>query len=222
MRTLAYLTLQPPGKTEHVMLWLHGLGASNDDFATLLPSSGLGSSHHVQFILPNAPMRPVTVYQGEVVRAWYDVYDFNSILREDAQGLSETAHALSQLIEEVHSQGIAYHRIWLGGYSQGGAMALWTGLAYPKRLAGIVGLSTYMAGMSHFDAVAQKANQDIPILLAHGQFDDVLPWPLHQLSRSFLEQRGYSIDCHAYPIGHSVCLEEMQLLRDWFAKHAHD
>ena len=188
---------------EAAILWLHGLGADGHDFEPIVPELELEKP--VRFVFPHAPMRAVTINQGMRMRAWYDILQLGGG-PEDETGL----RASQKLTEElIRSQNLPANRIVLAGFSQGGAIALLTGLRYPERLAAVMALSTYLPLAGTVAAERSAANRDVPIFMAHGRYDDLIPMSRAQASRDALKALGYSIEWHDYPMPHSVCAPEI-------------
>lgn len=196
------------------VIWLHGLGADGHDFAGIIPQLQLPAQLGIRFIFPHAPLRAVTLNNGLTMRAWYDIYSLDSLHQEDQAGIHASEQAVTQLIQQQQAAGIASTRIILAGFSQGGAMALYTGLRYPARLGGILGLSTYLPLLSDL-AEATAVNQQTSIFLAHGKHDDILPLTLGEKTRAHLQQAGYAVDWHTYPMAHQVCLPEIADISRW-------
>ena len=188
---------------EAAIIWLHGLGADGHDFEPIVPELELPKP--VRFVFPHAPMRPVTINQGMRMRAWYDILQLGGG-PEDEAGLRASQQLTEELIRE---QGMPASRIVLAGFSQGGAITLLTGLRYPERLAGLLALSTYLPLASSLAAEQSAANRDLPIFMAHGRYDDLIPLERAQASRGALEKLGYPIEWHDYPMPHSVCAPEI-------------
>ena len=200
------------------VIWMHGLGADGNDFASLVPALDLRRLPGVRFIFPHAPMMPVTINNGSVMRAWYDVSfgDLEGHTRKaDEKGVRASQTAIDQLIAHENQRGIQARDIVLAGFSQGGAIALHTGLRYPERLAGILALSTYLPLADRLPAEASSANKDLPIFLSHGTYDPVIPLAMAVASRAALEKLGYRIEWHEYPMQHAVCPEEVQAIGLW-------
>ncbi len=207
--------IDPPDAPRACIIWLHGLGADGHDFAPLIPQLGIVQEYGVRVVLPHAPERPVTVNDGMVMPAWYDILARDFRRGEDADGIRQSQQQIVALIEREISAGIAPQRIILAGFSQGGAMALHTGLRYPKRLGGVLALSTYLPLPDRLVSEAHPANRDTPILLAHGTFDPVVPLTLAEQTRRILIDNGYPVAWHSYPMQHSVCPDETRDIRDW-------
>jgi phospholipase/carboxylesterase len=185
------------------VIWLHGLGADGHDFEPIVPELKLPKP--VRFVFPHAPVRPVTINQGMRMRAWYDIFQFGGGA-EDEKGIRESQGLLEALIRE---QPVPARAIVLAGFSQGGAIVLQTALRYPERLAGVIALSTYLPLAGKLKAEKSPANQDLPIFMAHGQYDDLIPLDRAQKSRELLVDAGYKVEWHDYPMPHSVCGEEI-------------
>lgn len=197
------------------VIWLHGLGADGHDFEPIVPELGLPESAPVRFIFPHAPTRPVTINGGMVMRAWYDITAMDLGAAVDTTGIDESSAHLRRLIQAAVESGIPPRRIMLAGFSQGGVIALHTGLQYPDKLAGIAALSTYVAVPDAIRASAADANRDTPIFMAHGRFDPVIPYSLGKRSRDFLTAERYPVQWHEYPMEHSVHPDEIRDLAAW-------
>lgn len=195
------------------VLWLHGLGADGSDFEPIVPELRLGLP--VRFVFPHAPVRPVTINGGLEMRAWYDILGFDRRAKEDAAGIRASAAAVTELVEREIDRGMPSERIVLAGFSQGGAIALHTALRSPKPLAGALALSTYLPLAATLASERSAANASIPVFMAHGIDDPVLPLELAETSRRALEALGYAVDWHAYPMAHSVCMEEVRAIGAW-------
>jgi len=192
------------------VIWMHGLGADAHDFEPAVPMLRLDSGRAVRFVFPNAPVRPVTINGGMQMRAWYDLVSATRDAPEDEVGMRASAAALEALIGRECERGVAADRIVMAGFSMGGAMALFTALRYPEKLAGIIALSTYLPIASVVAAEASKANAGLPIFMAHGQSDDVVSFNFARKSRQRLNQMGHDVEWHEYPMAHSVIPEELQ------------
>ena len=214
---LPAIEIEPPVTATISVIWLHGLGADGHDFESIVPALALPEDLGMRFIFPHAPYRPVTINGGYVMRAWYDIFDDTFLNREDAAGIEESGHELGKLIEREIGRGIASNRIILAGFSQGGAVALHTGLRYPHPLAGIMALSTYLPLATELEGRMSSANRDIPVMMAHGTEDEIVPYTLATQSRKFMEKAGYRIEWHSYRMGHSVCPEEVGHISIWLS-----
>lgn len=200
---------------EIAVIWLHGLGADGHDFEPIVPELGLSGSTAARFIFPHAPTQPVTINGGMVMRAWYDITAMDLGASVDADGINRSTDHLRRLVGATVDSGIPAERIVLAGFSQGGVIALHTGLQYEDRLAGIIALSTYVALPDAVQRSAGDANRDVPIFMAHGRFDPVIPCSLGERSRDFLIKEGYPVQWHEYPMEHSVYPDEIRDLADW-------
>jgi phospholipase/carboxylesterase len=190
-------------------VWLHGLGADGHDFEAVVPQLTLPADRPVRFIFPHAPIRPITVNGGMHMRGWYDISSMEIDREQDREGIEQSEQLLRSLIAQETDRGIPAGNIFLAGFSQGGAVALHTGLRYEQRLAGILALSTYLPLSDSFEDGRSAANQDTPVFMAHGLFDPVVPLQLGQRSRDLLSAAGYSVQWHEYPMPHSVSAEEI-------------
>jgi len=198
------------------VIWLHGLGADGHDFEPIVPELGLDPGLKIRFIFPHAPMIPVTINQGFVMRAWYDIRENRIEAEQDEAGIRQSAQVLGQLIEEQVESGIASERIVLAGFSQGGAIALFTALRYARQLAGAMVLSSYMPLSHSLEAEKNEANSDLSIFLAHGSDDPVVPVDLAYRTRSQLEQQGYTLNWHEYAgMAHGVSAQEISDIAGW-------
>ena len=196
------------------VIWLHGLGADGHDFEPIVPELRLGPDLPLRFIFPHAPVRPVTLNGGMAMRAWYDIISLGGGV-EDADGLRESAGFLSGLLDDPITLSLGAGKTVLAGFSQGGAIALQTGLRLPERLAGILALSTYLPIASTVEAERSQANADCPILMVHGTFDNVIGIDRAIASRDKLLALGYPLQWQTYPMQHSVCGEEIALISGW-------
>lgn len=212
------LIIEPPEAATASVIWLHGLGADGHDFEPIVPELGEVLTRSVRYVFPHAPRRPVTINGGMVMRAWYDIADTDIASRVDEAGVRASADILEALIEDELDKGLASERVLLAGFSQGGAVALHTGLRYPKPLAGILALSTYLPLQDAAGEERHPANGDIPIFLAHGSQDPVIPLALSEHSRRFLVSLGYRVECHTYPMPHGVCPEEIRDTAIWLER----
>jgi phospholipase/carboxylesterase len=199
------------------VIWLHGLGADGYDFDPIVPALRLPGGPEIRYVFPHAPIRPVTINGGAEMRAWYDIVALQRGAHEDEAGIRESAAAVAALIRREAERGIPAHRVVLAGFSQGGAVALHAGLRYPEKLAGIIGLSTYLplrasAGEFH------PANRETPIFMAHGTLDPMVPAVLGEESAGFLAETGYEVEFKSYTMPHSVCPEEVEDIRRWMGR----
>lgn len=197
------------------VIWLHGLGADGNDFAPIVPQLGIAAELRVRFIFPHAPKQPVTINNGFVMRAWYDVKTPVLLQQQDAKGIKASQKALIELIRQQQEQGIDSKRIILVGFSQGGAIALYTGLRLKDPLGGILSLSSYLPLADTTAKEASEENQGVSIMMAHGNFDPVIPLQAGQESLQQLQALGYQPEWFSYPMEHSVCIEEIQEIGRW-------
>ncbi|PXF28658.1 hypothetical protein WH50_25160 [Pokkaliibacter plantistimulans] len=206
---LNYEVVEPRGEHRASVIWLHGLGADGHDFVPVIPLLGL--SEHVRFILPHAPVQPVTINGGYLMPSWYDILETLPERKVDEQGLDAAAGWIGALIEAEHQGGIAYDRIALVGFSQGGAVAYHTGLGYAQALAGIVALSTYIASPGRLQLAQAALPRSLPVAIMHGEADDVVPFMLGQQALSTLQGWGLTPQWRAFRhMGHEVTVEEIQ------------
>ncbi|MFL9610895.1 alpha/beta hydrolase [Methylobacillus sp. Pita2] len=192
------------------VIWLHGLGADGNDFVPVVRELALP---HTRFILPHAPAIQVTINNGHTMPAWYDIYSFQPGAIQDGDGIRATQEKVEALIANELARGIPSQRIMLAGFSQGGVIALHTALRHPAPLAGVLALSTYLALADSLSIEKHAANQHIPIFMAHGTLDNVIPLARYHASAQALQSQGYSLELHEYPMPHSVCMEEIGDIR---------
>jgi phospholipase/carboxylesterase len=191
------------------VIWLHGLGADGHDFEPIVPELKLPKP--VRFVFPHAPVRPVTINQGMRMRAWYDIFQFGGG-PEDEAGVRASQKIVDDLIKAEKGR-----KVVLAGFSQGGAIVLQTALRHPERLAGVMALSTYLPLAGSLEKEASAASRTLPIFMAHGRFDDIIPIDRATRSRDFLTELGYKVAWHEYPMPHSVCAEEIRDISDFLA-----
>jgi phospholipase/carboxylesterase len=200
------------------VIWMHGLGADGHDFEPIVPELGLPARPAIRFVFPHAPMRPVTINQGHVMRAWYDIRALAGVRREDEAGVRQSAQQVEALIDRERRRGIVPGRLVLAGFSQGGAIALQVGLRHPERLAGILALSCYVPLAATLATEASPANRDVPIFWAHGVHDPMIPLAMAEQGRGQVAALGYAIEWHQYPMPHSVCAEEIADIARWLGR----
>jgi len=200
------------------VIWMHGLGADGNDFVPVVNELGLDGAPAIRFVFPHAPMRAVTINGGAVMRAWYDV-SFGDLegksRRPDAVGIHESQEQIAALVERETKRGTAAGKVVLAGFSQGGAIALQTGLRHPERLAGVMALSTYLPLADSLTLEAAPANKTTPVFMAHGLFDPVVPLVMGAGSMTFLTGLGYTVEWRQYPMQHSVCAQEIRDIGTW-------
>jgi len=215
---LEVITIEPDRPVRASVIWLHGLGADGNDFVPIVPELRLAPVLGVRFIFPHAPVRAVTLNAGMHMRAWFDLYGLSRGSGEDAQGIRESQAAVERLIARQISEGIPACKIVLAGFSQGGAVALHTGLRHGERLAGVLALSTWLPLADRLARDAAPENRDVPILMAHGRTDPVVDPHHGEASARTLRELGYAVDWRTYPMEHQVCLEEIQDVGEWLGR----
>lgn len=215
LETIEITTGDQPTAT---VIWLHGLGADGHDFESIIPQLNLPDDLHIRFIFPHAPLRPITINNGHVMRGWYDIYSLEFGSKEDSEGIYQSSNQLIELIENEITRGIKSRQIILAGFSQGGAIVLHTGLRYNQPLAGIMALSTYLPLASTFEKQKHIENQHTDIFLAHGLQDDVLKFQFGIETKKLLDQNNYSIEWHEYAMAHSICIEEISHISKWLIR----
>ncbi len=213
------IEINPSGDPAAVIIWLHGLGADGHDFEAIVPELRLPDSLAVRYVFPHAPLRAVTINGGLVMRAWFDLFDVELTADSiDRDQFRQSADMVTALIENELRSGMAAERIVLAGFSQGGAIVLHTGLHYHKPLAGILAMSMHLPTVAQSAAEFSSAAKQVPIMMAHGQSDPVIPLVKAVEIRQALNDLGYTVDWHEYPIPHSVCAEEISDIRAWLMK----
>jgi phospholipase/carboxylesterase len=216
--TLECIEMQSTDAPRASLIVLHGLGADGNDFVPIAQELDLSAVGGARFVFPHAPMRPVTMNGGYVMRAWYDIAGTPGARVEDEAGLRESQAQIEALIAREVARGMPAQRIVLMGFSQGCAMTLLTGLRHPDRLAGLVGLSGYLPLAAHTAAERSAANADVPIFLAHGRDDPMIALDRATASRDALMALGYDIEWHDYAMPHSVCMDEVADLNRWLLR----
>lgn len=215
---LECIELETATHPDAAVIWLHGLGADGNDFAPIVPQLVRRGERAWRFVFPHAPVRPVTINNGMRMRAWYDIAGFDRTAAEDEAGFRDSDRAVRELIARENARGVASHRIVLAGFSQGGAVSLYTAPRYPERLAGVMALSTYLPLGARLGAERLHANDATPIFMAHGLADPVLPFAMGQDSRALLTGLGFPVEWHQYPMAHSVCPEEVADIRTFLLR----
>lgn len=203
------IELHPEGEANAAVIWMHGLGADGNDFVPIVPELRLPEALKIRFIFPNAPVQPVTLNAGVRMRAWYDISSLDFDRRADEAGIRASQQKILALIEREHARGLAYARIVLAGFSQGGVIALQTGLRCGHKLGGVIALSTYLACGDTLHSEGTPANKDTRVLMIHGTRDGVIPVSVAQRSHEALVSAGYNVLWKTYPMEHSVCAEEV-------------
>ena len=215
MPNLEAIELKTGDQPDTAVIWLHGLGANGNDFVPIVQQLKLPADLAIRFSFPHAPTRAITINQGYEMPGWYDISSLSIVDGEDVDGICESSDAIHRLCELQEEQGIDSTRIILAGFSQGGVIALHCGLQYPRPLAGIMALSTYLPRCIELESDETTVNRDAPIFMAHGLQDDVVAPDYGKLSRERLQGAGYKVTWHDYPMAHSVCMEEVQDIQDW-------
>ena len=206
MSPLETIVIETSLPIKQSVIWLHGLGADGHDFAPIVPELDMPNT---RFIFPHAPHRAITMNNGYEMRAWYDLFGLSIQHQQDEAGMREMQKSIEALIINEVAQGITESNIVLAGFSQGGAMALFTALRHAKKLAGVLALSTYVCLKEKLADEANPANKDVPIFMAHGSFDSVITLDTCLVSRNLLEKLNFKIEWHEYPMAHSVCGDEI-------------
>lgn len=216
MPEITLLEVETGAQQSVAVIWLHGLGADGTDFEPIVSELGLPAFPGIRFVFPNAPHRPVTCNGGYVMRAWYDIISLAPDSREiDEAGLQESRKIVRALIEREEKRGIPSHRIFLAGFSQGGAVAYLSALTHPSPLAGVIALSTYIPSPHLITDELSEANLKIPLFIAHGTDDDVVSMGLGEQALEFLRLQGLFPEWHTYDMPHSVCEEEIADIGGW-------
>jgi phospholipase/carboxylesterase len=213
---LPAIEIETAAMPRYSVIWLHGLGADGSDFEPVVPELGLDGCPGVRFVFPHAPQIPVTCNGGYVMPAWYDIVSLDADSRVvDMAGILVSRQAIRRLIERENQRGVPCARIFVAGFSQGGAVAYATALTHAESLAGVIALSTYIPTPTLLEAEATAANRAVPIFAAHGSEDDVVSPGLGIRARDFLIGHGYGVEWREYPMPHSVCLEEVRDIGRW-------
>ena len=213
---LPAIELETTDAPQFSVIWMHGLGADGSDFEAVVPELGLEDCPGVRFIFPHAPHIPVTCNGGYVMPAWYDIISLDTNSRAvDEAGIIVSRQAIRRLMERENQRGVPCSRIFLAGFSQGGAVAYTTALTHAEPLAGVIALSTYIPSLKLLEGEATDANRAVPIFAAHGTEDDVVSPELGIRARDFLLRQGYRLEWHEYAMPHSVCIEEIDEIGRW-------
>lgn len=207
--------LQTGAAPQHAVIWLHGLGADGHDFEPIVPELVAPDWPALRFVFPHAPVRPITVNGGMRMRGWYDIGGIDLASKQDAAGIADSAAHIEALIQREATRGIPPQRILLAGFSQGGAITLYTGLRRRQPLLGLVALSTYLPLHDRFPAEAAPESLQQAVFMGHGRFDPVVPEALGAMSRDWLKAMGLKLSWHSYPMAHSVSAAEIADLREW-------
>ena len=205
-------------KPTAAVIWMHGLGADGNDFVPIVRELDLAGCPGIRFVFPHAETMPVTINNGYVMRAWYDILGMDLVRREDEGGLRASQQRIEDLIAREVARGIPSERIVLAGFSQGCAMTLQTGLRHPRQLAGLMCLSGYLPLADKIATERSNANQHTPVFMAHGRGDGVVVIDRAEKSRDLLKELGYDIEWHEYLMPHSVCAEEIEDISHWLKR----
>jgi phospholipase/carboxylesterase len=212
---LETIEVETAAKPNAAVIWLHGLGADGHDFEPIVPELVSRGARAWRFVFPHAPVRPVSINGGMPMRAWYDIRGLDRGAVEDIEGFKNADLQVRELIAREVARGIPANRIVLAGFSQGGAVSLYTMPRLPEKLAGVMALSCYLPRESTFNADRTPANDATPIFMAHGQQDATVPMMLGMKSRDFLRAHGYTVEWHEYPMAHAVCAQEVADIREF-------
>ena len=218
MEYLPAVEIESPGdvSVDAAVIWLHGLGADGNDFAPIVPQLGLPNSFGIRFVFPHAPSIPVTINNGFVMPAWYDIKQLDVDRHVDEGQLKQSAQWVHDLIDREIERGVPAERIIVAGFSQGGAVAFEAGLTYPQTLAGIMALSTYFATAASIEI--NPVQNTLPILICHGSYDPVVPEALGRKSVATLQNLGFNPEYESYPMEHAVCPDEIRLMGEWMRR----
>jgi len=211
---LECVTIEPKQPATACVIWLHGLGADGHDFAGIVPQLNLPGDD-VRFIFPHAPIRPVTMMGNFPCRAWFDIGNVQKLETVDFAGLNDMHQTISQLIEKEINAGIHHEKVILAGFSQGGAMALYTGINFTQPLGGILALSTFFPDTPEIQQHLDHAHRLTPIFQAHGLYDSLVPYPLGEQTHTLLKQYAFPLEWKTYPMAHEVCAEEIADIGNW-------
>jgi len=212
------ITIEPKKPATSCVIWLHGLGDSGAGFAPVVPLLNLPHNHTIRFIFPHAPEQPVTLNNGFVMPAWYDINNSDLHNRADMDGVLQSEKSIRALIQEQIDTGISAENIVLAGFSQGGVMSLFTGLRFEQTLAGIMALSCYLPIKDQLPSDLSAANKNTPILQHHGKVDDVVPMSSGQMANDLLNNAGYNTQWKAYTMAHSVLPEQLNDIGTWLTQ----
>jgi phospholipase/carboxylesterase len=212
---LETIEIETAATPDAAIIWLHGLGADGNDFVPVVPEIVRRGERAWRFVFPHAPARPITINGGMRTRAWYDIIGFDRKATEDESGFRDSDSAVRRLIAREVERGIPVNRIVLAGFSQGGAVSLYTALRYPERLAGVMALSTYLPLARRLAAERAPANDGTRIFMAHGLSDATLPIGMGLESRDYLKALGFTVEWHQYPMAHAVCTAEIADIREY-------
>ncbi|QMU61882.1 MAG: carboxylesterase [Gammaproteobacteria bacterium] len=215
---LSTIQIETQNDPDCAVIWLHGLGANGHDFEPIVGELNLPTSIRARFIFPHAPVQAVSLNNGMQMPAWYDIYGLNKDSEEDVDGIKKISEEIKLLIQQEMDDGIVANKIVLAGFSQGGALTLYTGLSHSHRLGGLLALSCYLPIREQLESYAKETQRDLPIFMAHGSYDDVVPLAFATLAKELLEAQNFKINWNDYPCAHTVCAEEIQDIRNFLIK----
>lgn len=218
LKLLPVVEIETNPQPQYSILWMHGLGADGNDFVPIVNELKIAAKKPVRFVFPHAPERSVTINNGYVMRAWYDIYGIGNGSAEDEVGIRDSQSAIDALIEHELQRGVRANHIVLAGFSQGGAMALQAGLRQKNKLGGIMALSCYLPLSASLLNEAETVNANIPIFMAHGTYDTVVPLMLATASKELLHRAHYAVEWHEYAMEHSVCAQEIADIDEWLSR----
>ena len=215
---LSTIQIETQNDPDCAVIWLHGLGADGHDFVPIVAELNLHDSVRARFVFPHAPAQAVSLNNGIEMPAWYDIYGLDMNSQEDTVGITTITDEIHALIQQQIDEGIAANKIVLAGFSQGGALTLHVGLSYTLPLAGLLALSCYLPLREQIERFKKNSSHNLPIFMAHGTYDDVIPLAVAKFARELLTEQGFKINWHEYPCAHTVCTEEIQDIRDYLIK----
>jgi phospholipase/carboxylesterase len=215
MHKLDYLEVKTHSVPDSSVIWLHGLGADGRDFESLASELHLPEKLRVHFIFPHAPIQPVSINAGFPMRSWFNIFSLDEHARQDEIGIRKSQELIEHIINDVVTKGIPSKRIIIGGFSQGGALALHTALRYPQKLGGAISLSSFLPLADTLTAQRHTTNSSVPIFLGHGTKDSIVPYKFGEMCFRLLKEMQYPVSWHKYEIGHSVNLEEIRDISIW-------
>lgn len=214
---LPCVEIEPTTAAQYSVIWLHGLGADGHDFVPIVPYLGLAPSIPVRFVFPHAPRMPVTINGGAIMPAWFDILEIDLERRHDVAGVRRSAKRVEALIARENERGVPSRRIVLAGFSQGGAIATHVALRQSQPMCGLIALSTLLVLGDTLEAELAPANRSIAVFQAHGTEDPIVPFDRGVMLRERLEETGCDVEWHTYPMGHEVCLEEIEAIGTWMS-----
>jgi phospholipase/carboxylesterase len=218
MNLLEHIQVETGPNPTAAIIWMHGLGADGNDFVPLVQELDYTGLPAIRFVFPHANTMPVTINGGYVMRAWYDITGAELTRREDESGLRASQRSIEELIAREKERGIPASKIILAGFSQGCAMTLQAGLRHPEQLAGMLCLSGYLPLADKTAAERTAESLSVPIFMAHGRQDPVVPFARAEQSRDVLKSLGYQVEWHEYMMQHSLCIEEVRDINAWLRK----